>query len=237
MHAVGPHVDEVAVRQVPVAEGGVVVLPLLGQPGHRGRRQPGRRAEELLQRGHEVARGQAVQVEQGQHLRDLRGLAAPRGQDLGREPLALADGLVDAAVVHPGRFQLHRPGGRDHSAGPVVAVADHQAVSAFVPLGGQLGYVLVDFRLQRCSKHPTGALAHDLVDQGAGLGGTLGIHYAEHGRAFPTRAANAGLLGDLTDHSGRYALRVSSRGRSTSPEHCSDHIKMGLVIFRQLSGA
>ncbi|MEY9937674.1 DUF6879 family protein, partial [Streptacidiphilus sp. MAP5-3] len=31
----------------------------------------------------------------------------------------------------------------------------------------------------------------------------------------------AGLLGDLTDHSGRYAFRVPSRNRSTGLEHCS----------------
>lgn len=54
VHAVGPYVDEVPVGQVALLEGGVVVLPLLRQPGHGRRRQAGRAAEELLQRGHEV---------------------------------------------------------------------------------------------------------------------------------------------------------------------------------------
>ncbi|MFE2565948.1 hypothetical protein [Streptomyces mirabilis] len=53
----------------------------------------------------------------------------------------------------------------------------------------------------------------DLVDQGTGRGGAAFIDYAEHGRAFPTRVRSAGLLGDLTiTHSGRYALRASSKG-------------------------
>ncbi|MER6075865.1 hypothetical protein ABT187_45380 [Streptomyces sp. NPDC001817] len=65
-----------------------------------------------------------------------------------------------------------------------------------VPLGDQLSYVLVDFRLQRGGQHPPGTVADDLVDQGTRLGGTVGIHYAEHEHAFPTRAANASLLGD-----------------------------------------
>ncbi len=195
VHAVGPHVDEVApersrswkaawswphcfVSRVTVAA------------------SPGRRAEELLQRGHEVSRGQSVQVEQRKYLAHLRRLAAPRGQDLRGEPLALPGRFVHAPVVHPGRGRLDRAGRSDHGAGPVAAVAHHQRVPELITLGSQLGYVLVDFRLQRGGEHPPGALADDLIDHGAGLGGTLGIHYAEHGRAFPTRAANAGLLGD-----------------------------------------
>ena len=53
-----------------------------------------------------------------------------------------------------------------------------QAMPAFIPLGRQLSYVLVYFRFQRGGQHPPSALPHDLIDQGAGLGGTLGIHYA-----------------------------------------------------------
>jgi hypothetical protein len=77
---------------------GVIVLPLPGQPGHRGPGQSCRRAEELLQCGHEVPGGQSVQVEQRQDLGDLRRLAAPRRQDLRGEPSTLAGG--------------RRPGGR-----------------------------------------------------------------------------------------------------------------------------
>ncbi|NEA68702.1 hypothetical protein G3I56_40525 [Streptomyces sp. SID12488] len=75
----------------------------------------------------------------------------------------------------------------------MAAVADHQTAPGPIRLGGQLGYVLVDFGLQRGGGHPQGALADDLVDQGTSLGGAVGSDYAEHGRAFPTRAANAGL--------------------------------------------
>jgi hypothetical protein len=77
-----------------------------------------------------------------------------------------------------------------------MAIADHKAAPGFVSLRGQIGYVLVDFGLQRGSEHTPGALPHDLVDQGTGLRGAVGGDYAEHGRAFPTRAANAGLLND-----------------------------------------
>jgi hypothetical protein len=171
----------------------VVVLPLFRQPGHGGRRQAGRRAEELLQRGHEVSRGQTLQVEQRQHLADLGRLAAPRREDLRGEPLPHATGLVDAAVVHPRSTHLDRAGGRGHGAGAVVAVAHHQASAAFIPLGAQLGYILIDFHLQGSGEHPPGAFPHDLVDQGSGRRGTVFIDYAEHGRAFLTRAATRAL--------------------------------------------
>lgn len=71
----------------------------------------------------------------------------------------------------------------------MVAVADYQAVPPLVRLGRQLGYALVGLRLQCGGQHPAGTLTDDLFDQGAGLRRTVGIHYAEHGRAFPTRAA------------------------------------------------
>lgn len=77
-----------------------------------------------------------------------------------------------------------------------MAVANHHAVPALVSLGSQLGYVLVDFRLKRRSQHPAGALAHDLIDQGAVSHGGIVIHYGEHGRTLPTGTRNASLLGD-----------------------------------------
>ena len=49
-----------------------VVLPLRGQPGDRRRGQAGVGAEEAFQRRGEVLAGQAVQVQQRQHLVDLR---------------------------------------------------------------------------------------------------------------------------------------------------------------------
>jgi hypothetical protein len=47
----------------------------------------------------------------------------------------------------------------------VISVADHQTVATFVPLVGELGDVGVDLGLQRLSRHPPGALPHDLIDQ------------------------------------------------------------------------
>ena len=41
VHAVGPDVDEVAIRQVPALEGGVILAPLPGQPGDGSRGQAG----------------------------------------------------------------------------------------------------------------------------------------------------------------------------------------------------
>ncbi len=126
-----------------------------------------------------------------------RAAAPPRSSGTGgttaegssRRPLSLAGLVVDTAVIHTGRDDLDRAGGGDHGPAPVGTVADHQAPPMPVILGRQLGYVLVDFRFQRGGEHPACTLAHDLVDQGAGPGGTVGGDYAEHGRAFPTCAA------------------------------------------------
>jgi hypothetical protein len=67
----------------------------------------------------------------------------------------------------------------------VMAVADHQSAPGHVRLGSQLSYAPVDFGLQCGRKHPARALADDLVDQGAGLGRTVGVHYAEHRACLP----------------------------------------------------
>lgn len=95
------------------------------------------------------------------------------------------------AVVYPGRGDLYGACRSDDGAGPVMAVANHQAVPALVPLSRQLGYVLVHFRLQRGRKHPPGPLTDDLIDQGAGLRRAVPVDYAEHGRAFPTDGATS----------------------------------------------
>lgn len=61
------------------------------------------------------------------------------------------------------------------------AVAGDQAPPTLVGLGSQLGYALIVFRLQCGGQHASGALADDLVDQGARLSGTVDGDYAEHG--------------------------------------------------------
>ncbi len=78
----------------------------------------------------------------------------------------------------------------------MIAVAYHQTAAPVVPLISQLSYVGVDFGFQGGGEHAPRAFADDFVDQGTVRGAAVGIDYAEHGRAFPTRAANAGLLGD-----------------------------------------
>ena len=59
-------------------------------------------AEELPERGHEVPGRQAVQVQQRQHLADLRGLARPRRQDRRRGgPRAVPGGDGAAGLRMP----------------------------------------------------------------------------------------------------------------------------------------
>jgi hypothetical protein len=95
----------VVAREVPAGQ----VLPLLGQPGDRGRRQSVAGAQELLQRRGEVAGGQAMQIQQRQHLRRLRRLPCPGGQDRRRKPASLPGGLVDALIVDPRRRTVTAP--------------------------------------------------------------------------------------------------------------------------------
>jgi hypothetical protein len=71
VHAVRPDVDVVAVNQAASHERFPLGLPLGGQAGHHRGRQASGRAEERFQCGHEVAGGQAVQIQQWQDLADL----------------------------------------------------------------------------------------------------------------------------------------------------------------------
>jgi hypothetical protein len=197
--AVDPQVDVVHPGQITVGEGALLGLPGLGQLGDHRRRQPGRRAEELPQRGHEVARGQAVQVQQRQHLGDLRGLPAPRRQDRRGEPLTLAGCGVDALVVDPGHGHLDRARAGQDLAGVVGAVAHDQPVAVLVTLADELGDVGVDLGLQGLGEHPAGALADDLVDQrrAVGAAGVISVgrsrNYGEHGSYLPDRRWRADL--------------------------------------------
>ncbi|MFD4144334.1 hypothetical protein [Streptomyces sp. NPDC058572] len=68
-------------------------------------------------------------------------------------------------------------------------VAHHQSVTGLVTPTGRLGRARLDLRLRGGCRHPPSTLADVLLDQGTGLGGAVFIDYAEHGRAFPTRAA------------------------------------------------
>jgi hypothetical protein len=91
--------------------------------------------------GPEVLRREPVQVQQRQHLLDLRGLARPRRQDRRREPLPLAGFRVNPLVVHPRRMHLDRARGGGHLARLVIAVAHHQPMPVLVAFVGELGAV------------------------------------------------------------------------------------------------
>ena len=90
MDAVGPEVDIVPGRQIPLQLVRVLVRPNLGEPRHgRGRQAAGVRPEQGRQRLGEVARGDALEVEGGDQ--DFEALRAPRirRQERGAEPDAV----------------------------------------------------------------------------------------------------------------------------------------------------
>ena len=73
MDAVGPEVDIMPGRQIPLQPVRVLVRPNLGEPRHgRGRQAAGIRPEQGRQRLGEVARGDALEVEDGDQ--DFEGL-------------------------------------------------------------------------------------------------------------------------------------------------------------------
>jgi hypothetical protein len=141
-----------------------------------------------------------VQVEQRQHLGDLRGLPAPRRQHRGGEPAAFAGVGVDPAVVDPRRDDLDRAGAGQHLPGLVRAVAHHQPPAGLVPLGSEPGHIGIDLGLQGLGQHPPRTLTHDLIDQRRRavrpvtlivLGGSS--NYGEHGSYLPDRRWRADL--------------------------------------------
>ena len=166
--AVGPHVHIIDAGQVTVHERAGLALPVLGQPGDHRRGQARAGAQELTQGRHEVAGGQAVQVQQRQHLGDLRGLACPWRQDRRGEPHPPARGRVGALVVDPRRGHPDRPGAGHHGARPGGPVAHHQPVTVLITLAREPLDIGVDLGLQRHGEHPAGALADDLIDQRRG---------------------------------------------------------------------
>jgi hypothetical protein len=106
-----------------------------------------------------------MQVQQRQHLGDLRGVARPRRQNRGGEPLPLAGVRVGALVVDPRDGHLDRARAGQHLPRLVIAVADDQPAAVPVPLGGVRRDIGVHLGLQRLGQHPPGAFPHDLIDQ------------------------------------------------------------------------
>ena len=230
MDPVDPAVHVVGVLQRPLVERGRVVLPLRREPGDGGGGQARGRAEELLQRRHEVAGRQAVQVQQRQHLRDARGLPRPRRQDRRGEPPALTRSLVDALVVDPRLTHRHRARRRGDLPRLVETVANNQLVPPLVNLTSVRLDIRGDLGQQRSRQHLPSTVTGQLVEQrpthrhrgmNVGLGPLL--DYLEHGRAFPNRRANAG-----PDH--RALDSRSSSGRRVASRHQAEGHPQVLII-------
>ena len=195
---VDPHVDVVRAGQGPVGERGGLLTPLRGQPGDRARGQARRRAAELLQRRHEVTAGQAMQVQQRQHLVDLRGLTAPRRQDRRSKPATLTRGLIHPLVVNPRRDHLDRPRGREHLPRLRVSVAHHQPATVLVDLASMRLDIRRDLGAQGRREHRPRTLPNNLVDhrtvrRPVDSTRILLADYREHRRTFPTRASTPAL--------------------------------------------
>jgi hypothetical protein len=90
-----------------------------------------------------------VQVQQRQHLSDLRRAPTPPGQDHTLEPLTLARRRVAAPVVHPRPHDLDLADAGGDGARRGVPVADHQPVAVLVDQFGVGGDVGLDLGLQR----------------------------------------------------------------------------------------
>src|SRR5512147_3032634 len=102
-----------------------MLLPLLAHPGDRGRRQArGVLAEQLLERRLEVTGREPAEIQDRDHLTDLRRAPGVRGQDPRAEPLTLAGVLIDALVVHPRGLDRDRPGPDRHLPLPRSPVTD-----------------------------------------------------------------------------------------------------------------
>jgi hypothetical protein len=146
-----------------------------------------------------------VQVQQRQHLTDLRGLARPRRQDRRAEPLPLTGFRVNALVVDARRVHLHRARAGDHITRLVVAVAHHQPAPVLVALIGEPGDVGVDLGAQCLGQHPSRTFADELVDHLRRRTGRRGRivavgrirNYSEHGTYLPDQRCRAGLAWNL----------------------------------------
>jgi hypothetical protein len=183
VHPVDPDVDLVPVGRL-LHERPVLVLPGLDESGdHRGR-EPGRRPEETLERRCEVPGRQSVQVEQWQHLGDLRGPPAPRRDDRGFELRLLAGLLVDAPVVHPRSPDRNGPSDRLDASWPGMSVAGDECVSVLVPLVTDSGEIRVHLGLEGSCEHLPSPLSADLVQHRLPFrAGSLVVHYAQHRRS------------------------------------------------------
>jgi hypothetical protein len=178
-----------------------------------------------------------VQVEQRQYLVDLRGLAAPGGQDCRGEPLTLTL-LVEAFVVDPRRRDLDGSGAGQHLTRPSVTITHHQPAAVVVQLAGMRGDVGGNLRLQRGREHPPGAGTHNLIDQRPAGRGRLGhgrwrgffrVHYRKHGRALPGPRWRAGSTRFLDIERRREGTPLDAHPQVSSIAQC---LVEGSMAFR-----
>lgn len=106
-----------------------------------------------------------MQIQQRQHLADLRRAAAPGWQDRRGKPLTLNAFRIHTAVVDPRRGHGHRAGGGHDLPLRVVAVAHHQPPAVLVDLVGEPVDISRDLGSRRRSEHLPRTLAHDLIDR------------------------------------------------------------------------
>jgi hypothetical protein len=189
---VDPQVDVVGAlqRALPERRGVVCHWPVSRVTVAADRPGPG--AEELLPRRAEVAAGQVVQVQQRQHLGNLRGLPGPRGQDCRgerlRSPVAssMRLSLTRGARTAPRPPPWPPPAAAGSRCGP-------PAVTRLVEPGGTRIDVGRDLSLQRRRQHRPGTVTDQLIQQrpvhrGRGvLLRRLLLDYVEHGRTFPNQ--------------------------------------------------
>ena len=138
-----------------------------------------------------------MQVQQRQHLADLRGLARPRRQDRRAEPHPLARAGSVRLSFTRGAVTSTAPALVSTVRGSGGAVAHHQAPAVLIAQPGELVDVGGDLGLQRRGQHLPGAVPHDLVDQRRRLpiSRQRASHvrdYCEHGCTFPARRSSAG---------------------------------------------
>jgi hypothetical protein len=170
-----------------------------------------------------------MQVQQRQHLGDLRGLARPRRQDRRGEPHPLTGGLIDPPVVDPRRPHRQRARrGRDLPLG-VISVAHDQPTTGLVELIDVRVDVGGDLSLQGRSEHRARPVAHDLIQhrraRHRGVNAVLAVllDYLEHGRTFPNQRYNAGPDQNCMGFG-------SSSGRCAHPRHPAEAHPQVLII-------
>jgi hypothetical protein len=124
-----------AEAEQPLAKPVVMGLPLLAHAADRRRRQPrGVLTQQPFKRGAEVPGRETPEVNDRDHLPDLRRAARVRRQDPRAELLPLPGLLVEALVVHAWRADRDRARPDRDLAFPRAAVTDNEPVSALVQL-------------------------------------------------------------------------------------------------------